>query len=89
MAIECPATGCDYVGMVDQVAGHIGGRTDQLHDGIVPTVVRGGTAKVADDGIPSMLVVLAVIALGLAVTNYMIWNSGREIEDDQEANLGA
>ena len=89
MAIECPAPGCDYEGLVDQVAGHIGGRTDEVHDGMVPTAVRDGAAEVVDDGIPTEILVLAVIALGLGVASYMIWTESGEVEDEEEVSYGA
>lgn len=39
MAVQCPAEGCDYSGMLDAVEGHVGGKVDDLHDGVVMSEV--------------------------------------------------
>lgn len=82
MTVECPAPGCSFEGLVDQVAGHIGGRTDEVHDGMVPTAVRGGADQGNSDGIPRELVLLGVIALGLAVLSYTIQRRSNEVEEE-------
>lgn len=73
MAIECPAPGCDYSGLVDQVAGHIGGCTDELHDGMVPTRVRGGVDQGGvdhDGGVPTIVLVGVGLVFVLLVVSY-------------------
>ncbi len=70
MAVECPAEGCDFEGMVDAVAGHIGGSNDDVHAGVVPDrVSEAGSGGPGLSTLQVALVVAAVVLVGLAVAS--------------------
>lgn len=83
MSAECSAPECDFAGAVDAVAGHIGGKTDDLHAGVVPDRV---------DDLPSenstglsttqIVVIVAVVVLVFAVEITPSGEASRAREED-------
>lgn len=90
MSIECPASGCDYTGMLDAVEGHVGGKADALHEGVViPQVgnsLTGGEGSGEDFEIPLwVLIAVGVVALGLL---YYAGSDGGDQLDEQAEPAG-
>jgi hypothetical protein len=89
MAVDCPAQGCDFEGMVDAVAGHIGGKTDNLHAGVVPDRVGGGLPSENSTGLSTtqIVVIVAVVVLVFAVEINPSGEASRAREEDRREGV--
>lgn len=74
MAVECPASGCDYSGHLDAVEGHIGG-VSEGHDGLVPADLRKSLHGEGSEG-------LAVGLIALVVVVAVLWYLHRQASED-------
>jgi hypothetical protein len=81
MSAECSAPECDFAGAVDAVAGHIGGKTDDLHAGVVPD--RIGDDPGSGDGL-NLDVQAVVLVLGAALILFLVLSPSPAPEPQQE-----
>ena len=63
MAVQCPASGCDYAGTLDAVEGHIGGVADTLHEGAVTADLAESLHGKASEGVSKGLLAVGIIGL--------------------------
>jgi hypothetical protein len=82
MAVECPAPECDFAGHLDAVEGHIGGSTDGVHDGVVPSDLRESLHGEGSEGLAVGLLALVAVVLALW---YLSRDSEQEESEDEES----
>jgi len=88
MAVECPASGCDYAGHMDAVEGHIGGVNDALHQAVVKSDLRKSLdGKASTGAFWTPYRVVGVVLLGVLV--WTVISGGREdggsaVEEEQD-----
>lgn len=87
MAIECPASGCDYTGTLDAVEGHVGGVADALHEGVVTSGLAQSLHGEGSGGVDGVNW-KPLVAVGIVVLIGLWWLSRDTRTSEEQAAEG-
>jgi hypothetical protein len=87
MAVACPAAGCEYSGLVDQVEGHLGGVADAAHEGLTVSALEESLHGEGSEGLPAVALG-GLVLVGVLVAYLYLEEKKRQSEPSEGVQSG-